>query len=134
LIEAQGGVIPCIENGFFQREIADAAYRYQVELDKKEKIVVGINDFVEENEKIDIPILQISKEVEESQVRLLKELKASRNQEDVKNAIAELKKSAEDGTNLMPRVLDCARKYVTLGEMCAELKEVFGVYEETAVF
>jgi len=78
--------------------------------------------------------LQISKEVEESQVRLLKELKASRNQEDVKNAIAELKKSAEDGTNLMPRVLDCARKYVTLGEMCAELKEVFGVYEETAVF
>ena len=67
-------------------------------------------------------------------MKRLKELKASRNQEDVKNSLAELKKSAADGTNLMPRVLDCARKYVTLGEMCGELKEVFGVYEETAVF
>lgn len=134
MIDAQGGVIPCIENGFFQREIADAAYRYQLELDKKEKIVVGINDFIEENEKIDIPILQISKEVEEKQVNRLKELKASRNAEDVKNALKVLRASAEDGTNLMPAVLDCARKYVTLGEMCAELKEVFGVYEEQAVF
>lgn len=134
LIDSQGGVIACIENGFFQREIADAAYRYQQELDRKEKIVVGVNDFVEENEKIEIPILSISKEVEEKQVKRLKELKASRNQEDVNNSLAELKKSAADGTNLMPRVLDCARKYVTLGEMCAELKEVFGVYEEQAVF
>lgn len=134
LIDAQGGVISCIENGFFQREIADAAYRYQKELDKKEKIVVGINDFVEEDEKIDIPILYISKEVEEKQVKRLKELKASRNIDDVKNSLNELRKSAADGTNLMPRVLDCARKYVTLGEMCGELKEVFGVYEEQAVF
>ncbi len=134
LIDSQGGVIACIENGFFQREIADAAYRYQQELDKKEKIVVGVNDFVEEDEKIDIPILYISKEVEEKQVSRLRELKASRNRDDVKNSLAELRKSAVDGTNLMPRVLDCARKYVTLGEMCGELKEVFGVYEEQAVF
>ena len=134
LIDSQGGVIACIENGFFQREIADAAYKYQQELDKKEKIVVGINDFVEENEKIEIPILSISKEVEEKQVKRLKELKASRNQGDVDKSLAELRKSAADGTNLMPHVLDCARKYVTLGEMCAELKEVFGVYEEQAVF
>ncbi|HAY33145.1 MAG TPA: methylmalonyl-CoA mutase [Bacteroidetes bacterium] len=134
LIDSQGGVVACIENGFFQREIADAAYRYQLELDKKEKIVVGINDFVEENEKIDIPILQISKDVEEKQIKRLKELKASRNQEDVKNALKHLKETAANGTNLMPAVLDCARKYVTLGEMCSELKEVFGVYEEQAVF
>ena len=134
MIDAQGGVIACIENGFFQREIADAAYRYQRELDNKEKIVVGVNDFVEENEKIDIPILYISKEVEEKQVKRLKELKASRNAEDVRNSLKELNKAAADGTNLMPKVLDCARKYVTLGEMCAELKEVFGVYEEQAVF
>lgn len=134
LIDAQGGVIACIENGFFQREIADAAYRYQKELDNKEKIVVGVNDFVEEGEEIDIPILYISKEVEEKQVKRLKELKASRNKDDVKNSLEALKKAAADGTNLMPKVLDCARKYVTLGEMCAELKEVFGVYEEQAVF
>lgn len=134
LIDAQGGVIACIENGFFQREIADAAYRYQKELDNKEKIVVGVNDFVEENEQIDIPILQISKEVEEKQIKRLKELKASRNIDDVKNSLEALNKAAADGSNLMPFVLDCARKYVTLGEMCGELKKVFGVYEEQAVF
>jgi methylmalonyl-CoA mutase, N-terminal domain len=134
LIDQQGGVIACIENGFFQREIADAAYKYQQELDKKEKIVVGVNEFIEEDEQIEIPILYISKEVEEQQIKRLKELKASRNQEDVQNALKALRKSAEDGTNLMPRVLECARKYVTLEEMCTELKEPFGIYEEQAVF
>lgn len=134
MIDSQGGVVACIENGFFQREIADSAYKYQLELDKKEKIVVGVNEFIEEDEKIDIPILQISKEVEEKQIKRLKELKASRNQDKVNSCLKELRQSAADGTNLMPKVLDCARNYVTLGEMCSELKEVFGVYEEQAVF
>jgi methylmalonyl-CoA mutase N-terminal domain/subunit len=89
--------------------------------------VVGVNEFVEEEEEIEIPILYISKEVEEKQIKRLKQLRASRNQKDVKSSLAELKKSAEDGTNLMPRVLDCARNYVTLGEMCGELKEVFPI-------
>jgi methylmalonyl-CoA mutase, N-terminal domain len=134
MIDAQGGVIECIENGFFQKEIASAAYRYQQEVDRKEKIIVGINEFVEENEEIDIPILKISKEVEERQVKRLKELKQSRNKKDVKNALEELKKGASDGKNLMPLILDSSLKYVTLGEMCGELKEVFGVYQEHAVF
>jgi methylmalonyl-CoA mutase N-terminal domain/subunit len=134
MIDAQGGVIACIENGFFQKEISNAAYIYQQELDKKEKIVVGVNEFIEKNEKIDIPILQISKEVEELQVKRLKELKASRNNQDVETALKNLKQAAIDGTNLMPHILDAARKYVTLGEMISELKQVFGVYEETAVF
>ena len=75
-IDALGGVIAAIEAGFFQREIADAAYRYQIELDKKEKYIVGVNEYVEENEKITIPILQIGAEVERNQVKELKELKA----------------------------------------------------------
>lgn len=133
-IDALGGVIPAIEAGFFQKEIADAAYRYQMELDKKEKIVVGVNDFVEENEKIDIPILYISKEVERKQVKRLKELKASRNKEKVESCLKNLLISAKDGTNLMPRILDCARNFVTLGEMCNTLKEVFGIYQEETVF
>lgn len=133
-IDALGGVIPAIEAGFFQKEIADAAYRYQMELDTKEKIIVGVNEFVEEEEKIDIPILKISKEVETKQVARLRELKASRNQEKVSESLNALVQSANDGTNLMPRILDCARNYVTLGEMCNALKEPFGVYEETAVF
>ncbi len=133
-IEALGGVIPAIEAGFFQREIADAAYRYQRELDAKEKIIVGVNDFVEQEESIDIPILQISKEVEVKQVERLREMRAGRNQERVDETLAALRRSAEDGTNMMPRVLDCARAYVTVGEMCRLLEEVFGVYEETPVF
>jgi methylmalonyl-CoA mutase N-terminal domain/subunit len=134
MIDSQGGVISCIENGFFQKEIANSAYMYQKELDKKEKIVVGVNEFVEKDEKIDIPILQISKSVEELQVKRIKELKASRNSEKVNFTLGELKKSAADSTNLMPPILDCARNYVTLGEMVSTLKEVFGVYEEKAVF
>jgi methylmalonyl-CoA mutase N-terminal domain/subunit len=133
-IDALGGVIASIEAGFFQKEIADAAYHYQLELDKKEKIIVGVNEFVEEDETIDIPILKISKEVERVQVARLKELKASRNNEKVKETLAAMIQSANDGTNLMPRILDCARNNVTLGEMCIALKEPFGVYEETAVF
>ena len=133
-IDAIGGVIPAIEAGFFQKEIADAAYRYQLELDKKEKIVVGVNDFIEEEEQIDIPILTIPKEVEIRQVERLKKLKASRNNDKVKESLSSLLQAAKDGTNLMPKILDCARNYVTLGEMCNELKTVFGIYEEQTVF
>lgn len=133
-IDALGGVIPAIEAGFFQKEIADAAYRYQLELDKKEKIVVGVNEFVEEEEKIEIPILTIPKEVEIKQVDRLKELRASRNNDKVKKSLASLLQAAKDGTNLMPKILDCARNFVTLGEMCSELKAEFGVYEEQTVF
>ncbi len=133
-INALGGVIPAIEAGFFQKEIADAAYRYQMELDKKEKIIVGVNEFVEEEEKIDIPILKISKEVELKQVARLRELKASRNKDKVKESLDLLLQAANDGTNLMPRILNCARNHVTLGEMCNALKEPFGIYEEQAVF
>ena len=100
----------------------------------KEKIVVGVNEFIEEDEKIDIPILKISKEVELMQVRRLKELKASRDKNKVRSSLNELLNSAKDGTNLMPRILECARNNVTLGEMCNELKEVFGIYEEQTVF
>ncbi len=133
-IDALGGVIPAIEAGFFQREIADAAYRYQKELDAKEKIIVGVNEFTEEENATDIDILTISKEVEEKQIRQLRELKASRNQEKVDETLEALRRAAEDGTNLMPPVLDCARAYVTVGEMCRLLEEVFGVYEEDPVF
>lgn len=133
-IDSQGGVIACIENGYFQKEIADSAYRYQQELDKKEKIIVGLNDFIEENEQIEIPILKITKEVEERQIKRLQELKASRNKDKVSETLKALRQSATDGTNLMPRIIECSRNYVTLGEMCNELKVPFGTYVEQAVF
>jgi methylmalonyl-CoA mutase N-terminal domain/subunit len=133
-IDAFGGVIPAIEAGFFQREIADAAYRYQRELDAKEKIIVGVNEFVEENEKLEIPILEISPEVEVKQLKRLGDLRQSRNRHDAERALDELRQAAVDQKNLMPRLLECTRRYVTLGEMCNALAEVFGVYEEPAVF
>ena len=133
-IDAFGGVIPAIEAGFFQREIADAAYRYQRELDAKEKIIVGVNEFVEENEKLEIPILEISPEVEVKQRKRLEDLRQSRNRHDAERALDELRQASVDQKNLMPRLLECTRRYVTLGEMCNALAEVFGVYEEPAVF
>lgn len=133
-IDALGGVIEAIEAGYFQKNIADSAYRYQKELELKEKYIVGVNEFVEENEKIDIPILQISPDVEEKQRKRLAELKQRRSDIDVQNSLKELSIAAKDGKNLMPVLVEAARNYVTLGEMVSELKEQFGVYEETVVF
>ncbi|MFZ4621351.1 MAG: acyl-CoA mutase large subunit family protein [Bacteroidota bacterium] len=133
-IEMLGGVIPAIEQGFFQREIAEAAYRYQRELDTKDKIIVGVNQYIEEDEKIDIPILAISPDVEIKQKKRLAELKQSRNQSAVEQSLNALKQAAVDGSNLMPHLLQASRNYVTVGEMCNSLVEHFGLYEEVAVF
>ncbi|MBW7887063.1 MAG: methylmalonyl-CoA mutase family protein [Bacteroidetes bacterium] len=133
-IELLGGVIPAIEQGFFQREIAEAAYRYQYELDKKEKIIVGVNEYIEEDEKLEIPILSISREVEIKQKKQIAELRQSRNKETAEQSLAALQQAAVDGKNLMPYFIEAARSYVTLGEMCHALVEHFGIYEEPAVF
>jgi methylmalonyl-CoA mutase N-terminal domain/subunit len=133
-IDALGGVIPAIEAGFFQREIADAAYRYQIELDKKEKFIVGVNEFVEKDEKIDIPILQISPEVEKEQRRKLAEIKANRSQAAVDESIDDIRAAGFGHQNLMPLFIKAARNYVTLGEMVNTLKVPFGEYQESVVF
>jgi methylmalonyl-CoA mutase N-terminal domain/subunit len=133
-IDAIGGVIPAIESGYFQKEIADAAYRYQQEVERKEKFIVGVNEFIEEDEKIEIPILTISPEVEIAQKKRLAELKQSRNQQDVEESLAEILSAGENGNNLMPVFVKAAHNKVTLGEMVGELKKVFGTYEEVVVF
>jgi methylmalonyl-CoA mutase N-terminal domain/subunit len=133
-IDALGGVIPAIEAGFFQREIADAAYRYQRELDAHEKVIVGMNDFFEEGEVIGIPILEIPPGVEAKQRERMAAVRQSRNAQEVRRTLGALKQAAHDGTNLMPCLLECTRTYVTLGEMCLELAAVFGVHQETPVF
>lgn len=133
-IDELGGVIPAIEAGFFQKEIANAAYRYQKEIEEKKRIIVGVNEFVEHDEKIEIPILYIPPEVEMKQKEALAKLRAERNNEIVQKKLKELHQAAIDEKNLMPYILDCARNYVTLGEMVEELKKVYGVYEESIVF
>jgi methylmalonyl-CoA mutase N-terminal domain/subunit len=133
-IDALGGVISAIEAGFFQREIADAAYRYQRELDAHQKIIVGVNDFVETNEKVEIPILTVSPDVEKTQRRKLAELRNGRSAAEAERTLAELRRTAADGGNLLPPLIACTRAYVTLGEMCSELTTVFGLHEETIAF
>ena len=133
-IDSLGGVVNAIDAGYFQKEIADAAYRYQKELEKKEKIVVGVNDFVEENEEVDIPILQISKEVEVKQKERLAKLKETRNKAKVDECLNEIDHAARNNINLMPVFVKAAENYVTLGEMVNVLKTPFGIYEESVVF
>ncbi|OYV85995.1 MAG: hypothetical protein B7Z63_04675, partial [Ignavibacteriae bacterium 37-53-5] len=94
----------------------------------------GVNDFVQENEQISIPILEISKEVETKQRQRLSEVRSGRSDSEVKAALEGLLTAARDGSNLMPELLRATRAYATLGEMCETLKEVFGVYEEPVVF
>ncbi|MDQ7816817.1 MAG: methylmalonyl-CoA mutase family protein [Melioribacteraceae bacterium] len=133
-IDYMGGVIQAIETGYFQKEIADSAYRYQKELERKEKIIVGVNEFVEEDEKVSIPILQISPDVEKKQHEKLTRLKAERNQELAEKSMSKISDAALSGSNIMPVLIEAADNYVTLGEMVEVLKQHFGTYEETVVF
>ncbi|HGY56591.1 MAG TPA: methylmalonyl-CoA mutase [Caldithrix abyssi] len=133
-IDDLGGVIPAIEKGFFQKEIARAAYQYQNEIEKKDRIIVGVNEYKDENEKIEIPLLQISPEVEKRQRENLKKLRAERDNAKVQNILAELKKAAQGSTNMMPILVDAAKAYATVGEMINTLKEVYGEYVESTEF
>ena len=133
-IDSLGGVIHAIEAGYFQKEIANAAYKYQIELEKKEKFIVGVNEFVEDDTKIEIPLLQIPHEVEIHQRKRLAELRQNRNNHAVAEALKKINNAAVNGTNIMPVLVEAAENYVTLGEMVNELKQHFGIYEETVVF
>ncbi len=133
-IELFGGVIPAIEAGYFQKEISNAAYRYQKEFERKEKIIVGVNEFIEENEKIDIPILVIPPGVEKKQIDELNRLKAERDNDKVELCLKEISYAIENDINIMPSLINAAENYVTMGEMVSRMKVHFGIYEESAVF
>jgi methylmalonyl-CoA mutase N-terminal domain/subunit len=133
-IEERGGVIPAIEQGFFQREIARAAYKYQREVEEKRRIVVGVSDFVDEGEEIRIDLLKIGPEVEARQKAVLENVRSERDDAEVARALAGLKEAAEGTDNLMPHFVASARAYATLGEMIGVLREVFGEYREPPIY
>ena len=133
-IEAEGGVLEAIDKGYFQRRIADSAYRYQMEIEKGERAVVGVNRFANEGERLDIELLRIEPSVEREQVARVQELRRERNQAAVEVAGAELRRRAEGTDNLMPAILDCVRAHMTLGEIVLVMKEVFGEYRERPLF
>jgi len=131
-IEEIGGVIPAIEVGFFQKEIADAAFRYQQELEQKRRIVIGVNDFTVEDEEA-IEILRIDPRLESQQAERISEVRRKRDQAKCSNALSRLRKAAAGTDNLMPYILDAVRAYATEGEIMHTMVEVFGTYTETAV-
>ncbi len=130
-IDKRGGVLQCIEDGFFQKDIARSAYQHQMELEKKERVIVGVNDFVLENEKIDIPVLKIDKNVERDQSAFCKKIKAERDNTKVQETLAILREAAKSDGNTFETIMDCARAYVSVGEMCDVLREEWGEYSET---
>lgn len=131
-IDDMGGMVKAVELGFPQREIAESAYRYQLAVEKKEKIVVGVNAFTMEHEPI--PTLQIDESVARHQLARLRTVKRTRNTRRVKGTLSDLKKAARDEQNLMPFILDCVHAYATLGEIIDSLKEVYGEYREPVTY
>jgi methylmalonyl-CoA mutase, N-terminal domain len=132
-IDELGGMVAAIERGFPQREIADAAFRYQREVDRKERIVVGVNEHRTSDEG-EIPILRIDPALERKQAGRLERTKAERDSRAVHSALAELRRAAEGDRNLMEPILDAARARASEGEMVAALQEVFGTYAEQPQF
>jgi len=133
-IDALGGVVDAIKENFFQREIADASFRYQAEIEAKQRIIVGVNRYQLDDEQ-PLEILKIDPALEPQQIERVKALKGRRDSAAVEAALGALKAaSARDDVNLMPVILDAARVYVTMGEMCDVWREVWGVWRETPVF
>jgi methylmalonyl-CoA mutase, N-terminal domain len=130
-IDALGGMVAAIEHGFPQREISDAAYRYQRALDRNEKIVVGVNDYVTPEEPIEI--LEIDEAVAGRQQAKLRQLRAERSSDEVRRCLDALRRAAASQRNTMPPLLEAVKAYATLGEICDALRDVFGTYQEPPI-
>jgi methylmalonyl-CoA mutase N-terminal domain len=131
-IEDLGGVLPAIETGFFQREIADAAFRYQREIDARERTIVGVNDYVMDD-PIEIPILDMDPHGYERQVARLAEVRRSRDDREISRTLKALESALRGGENVMPYLLDAVNAYATLQECCDVMRDVLGVYTEAAI-
>jgi methylmalonyl-CoA mutase N-terminal domain/subunit len=132
-IDDMGGAIAAIEKGFFQKEIADSAYRYQKEIDEKKRIIVGLNEYAIGEEECPIELLRIDPKVEREQVARLQKLKRERDNRKVKEALEKLHHAAEKDENLMPTIIEAVKAYVTLGEITEVLRKVYGEYKELIV-
>jgi methylmalonyl-CoA mutase N-terminal domain/subunit len=134
-IDALGGMVPAIESSYPQREIAEAAYQYQLAVDRKQKIVVGVNDFLADSTGGESPIdvLQIDDSVARNQEQRLRDLRSTRSNAEVARRLTALRRAAEGSDNLMPFLCDSVKAYATLGEMCDALRSVFGAYTEGTV-
>jgi methylmalonyl-CoA mutase N-terminal domain/subunit len=133
-VEALGGVVDAIEKGFFQREIAEASYRYQREIESGERKIVGVNDYVLEGEEITIPVLKIDAEVERRQVERTQKIRKTRDNKKVDAALDGLRKASEGEENVMPHIVDAVREYATVGEIFEVWRELWGEWDEPKIF
>ena len=133
-VDEMGGVIPAIEDGYFQREIARSAFEYEKKINEKSRIVVGVNDFIKEDEKIEIPILEIGTDTEENQNASLVRLREERDFQAVAAALANVEVSASSKQNLLPPIIEAAHAGASLGEIVTAMKKVFGEWNETPAF
>ncbi len=132
--EAMGGVIPAIEKGFPQREIAEASYRYQREIESNKRTIVGVNDYVLEGEDITIPVLKIDPEIERSQAERTQKIRRDRDNKKVQEALDGLRKASEGTENVMPHVVSAVKAYATIGEICDVWRDIFGEWDEPKIF
>jgi methylmalonyl-CoA mutase N-terminal domain/subunit len=133
-IDRFGGVVPAIEEGWFQREIAMSAMLQQREVEAGDRIVVGVNRFIEGSEEVEIDTLRIDPEIEKNQVAQMAELREHRDPEAVERTLRELRESSRTGENLVPQILECARAYCTLYEIRRAMEDVFGSFKEPVFF
>ena len=133
-IDDLGGVISSIEQGFQQREISKSASIYQNKIDNNNRIVVGVNKFINDDKEVDIPILEIDTRAEQSQIQKLNQLKKNREQHNVKNSLKEISKACQTGDNLLPIIINAAKVYCTIGEIVDAMKSEFGEWQESAIF
>ena len=131
-IDALGGMVTAVERGFPQREVQEAAFRFQREVERRERVIVGVNDYVMDEKPV--PILYIDEAVEKEHTARVKALRERRDDAGVRRTLEDLKDAARGADNLMPPIIEASRAYATLGEMCDALREVFGEYEEPPVF
>ncbi|MHB8919040.1 MAG: acyl-CoA mutase large subunit family protein [Desulfocucumaceae bacterium] len=133
-IDRRGGVLAAIDQNFFQQEIADAAYHFQRTVDSKKRIMVGVNEFINKDEKLDIDLLKIDPQIEKDQVARLQKLRSERDNLRVGENLDTLRKEASGTENLIPYILECVRSYATEGEIVQVFREVFGEYREKPIF
>jgi len=133
-IEAQGGVIAAIEKGWFQQQIADSAYRFQRRVQSGDYKVVGVNAYVDPDEKLNVKILKVNPDVQRRQIERVRRVRETRNQQASAAALAELRRASQASENLMPYIIECVRNYCTVGEICGLWRELWGEYREESVY
>jgi methylmalonyl-CoA mutase N-terminal domain/subunit len=132
-VEALGGAVACIQQGYFQRELANAAYRRQKAIESGDKVMVGLNLYRDEDEKVNIPVFKVDPDTERRQIQQLRDLRESRSSEAVMRTLAALEDAAARGKNVIPATIEAVKAYATLGEICDTLRGVYGSYESSTV-